>query len=68
QILSLTCDNASANDALISQLPTLLDAFPGAANRTRCFTHILNLVAKVILRQFDTPKKKADQALDDTAD
>ncbi|KAF4618847.1 hypothetical protein D9613_009691 [Agrocybe pediades] len=68
QILSLTCDNASSNDALISQLPTLLDAFPGAANRTRCFTHILNLVAKVILRQFDTPKGKADDAIDDAAD
>ncbi|KAF4622362.1 hypothetical protein D9613_009168 [Agrocybe pediades] len=34
KILSLTCDNASSNDALISQLPTLLDTFPGAANRT----------------------------------
>ncbi|KAF4612580.1 hypothetical protein D9613_012727 [Agrocybe pediades] len=68
KILSLTCDNASSNDALISQLPTLLDAFPGAANRTWCFTHILNLVAKVILRQFDTLKGKADDAIDDAAD
>ena len=36
----------------------LLQTFPGAANRTRCFTHILNLVAKCIMKQFDTPKKK----------
>jgi len=27
-------------------------------------THILNLVVKVILRQFDVPKAKADKALD----
>ena len=28
------------------------------------FTHILNLVVKVILRQFDVPKAKAGEALD----
>ena len=30
-----------------------------------CFTHIINLVAKSIIRQFDIPKGKADKALDD---
>ena len=64
QILSVTCDNASSNDAMIYALAELVVAFPGAANRTRCFTHILNLVVKVILRQFDLPKAKADEALD----
>ncbi|KAF8811403.1 hypothetical protein BYT27DRAFT_7089557, partial [Phlegmacium glaucopus] len=29
----------------------------------RCFTHILNLVAKSILKQFDLPKAKAGEAL-----
>jgi hypothetical protein len=48
---------------MIDTLAELLVAFPGAANRTRCFTHILNLVVKVILRQFDIPKSKADKAL-----
>ena len=60
QILSVTCDNASNNDTMIEHLSTLIESFPGAANQTRCFTHILNLVAKSILRQFDTPKKAAD--------
>jgi len=43
---------------MINHLATLLAAFPGSANRTRCFTHILNLVAKCIMKQFDAPKKK----------
>jgi len=49
---------------MIDALGELIVAFPGAANRTRCFTHILNLVVKVILRQFDVPKAKAGEALD----
>ena len=52
---------------MIDELKELLDIFPGAENRTRCFTHILNLVAKSILHQFDTPKAKADKALDAAA-
>lgn len=59
QILSVTCDNASSNDVMIDRLAELIVVFPGAANRTRCFTHILNLVVKVILRQFDVPKSGA---------
>jgi len=43
---------------MIDHLAILLEAFPGSANRTRCFTHILNLVAKCILKQFDAPKKQ----------
>lgn len=43
---------------MIDHLATMLDNYPGSANRTRCFTHILNLVAKCIMKQFDTPKKK----------
>jgi len=49
---------------MIDELSELLDDFPGAANCTRCFTHILNLVAKSILKQFDLPKAEADEALD----
>ena len=59
QILSVTCDNGSPNDVMINALAELVVAFPGAANRTRCFTHILNLVVKVILHQFDVPKSRA---------
>jgi SMC interacting uncharacterized protein involved in chromosome segregation len=53
---------------MIDHLANLLEAFPGSANRTRCFTHILNLVAKCIMKQFDTPKKKnthVDDGLDE---
>jgi nucleoside-diphosphate-sugar epimerase len=49
---------------MIDALAEILVAFPGAANRTRCFTHILNLVVKVILRQLDVPKAKGDEVLD----
>ena len=43
---------------MIEHLAVLLDTFPGPPNQTRCFTHILNLVAKSVLRQFEAPKKK----------
>ena len=52
---------------MIDHLATLLEAFPGSANRTRCFTHILNLVAKCIMKQFDAPKKKKNDG-DDSDD
>ena len=64
QILGVTADNASNNDKMIEHLAVLLDTFPGAPNQTQCFAHILNLVAKSILRQFEGPKKdKVAQAL-----
>jgi hypothetical protein len=59
---------------MINHLATLLAAFPGLANHTRCFTHILNLIAKCIMKQFDAPRKKkhdnnilADDEDDDVA-
>ena len=65
EILSITCDNASCNDTMIDTLSELLEHFPGAAHRTRCFAHILNLVAKSVIRQFDVAKGQADGALSD---
>jgi hypothetical protein len=47
---------------MIEELANLLDNFPGAANQTRCFTHILNLVVKSILAQFELPKSQANIA------
>jgi hypothetical protein len=47
---------------MIEELANLLDNFPGAANQTRCFTHILNLVVKSILAQFELPKSRANVA------
>ena len=49
---------------MVEHLATLVENFPGAANQTRCFTHILNLVAKSVLRQFDVAKKTADDPPD----
>ena len=52
---------------MINHLSEILTDFPGSPNRTRCFAHILNLVAKCIMKQFDTPKGKAtrlESALD----
>ena len=58
QILGITCDNASNNDTMVEALATIMSHFSGEANRARCLAHIVNLVAKIILRQFDMPKKK----------
>jgi hypothetical protein len=49
---------------MIDELADLLANFPGKANQTRCFLHIINLVAKSVIRQFDVAKGKADDALD----
>jgi hypothetical protein len=50
---------------MIDELVDLLPNFPGSANRCHCFLHIVNLIAKSLLKQFDVPKKSADAALDD---
>ena len=65
QILSITCDNASNNDTMVSELEKLLEVFPGESNRTHCFDHIVNLIAKSVIRQFDTPTVKGNEAFDD---
>jgi hypothetical protein len=59
QIISVTCDNASNNDTMVESLKDLLEVFPGESNRTRCFDHIVNLIAKSIIRQFDVSKARA---------
>ena len=64
KLFSVICDNASNNDTMIEELANLLDDFLGPANQTRCFLHILNLVVKSIIRQFDLPKSK--KMLDDS--
>jgi hypothetical protein len=46
---------------MIEELQDLIAAFPGEAGRTRCFTHIINLIAKSVIKQFDIPKKAGDE-------
>jgi hypothetical protein len=49
---------------MINELVNLLPNFPGPANRCRCFLHIMNLVAKTLLKQFEVPKKDMNAAFD----
>ncbi|KAJ6461781.1 hypothetical protein C8R45DRAFT_769070, partial [Mycena sanguinolenta] len=58
QVLSVVCDNASANDAMARALESRLVAFDAQKDRTRCFDHVMNLVAKSLLKMFDPPPKK----------
>jgi predicted CopG family antitoxin len=62
---SITCDNASNNDTMVDALKDRLEIFPGASNCTRCFDHIVNLVAKSVICQFDIPKTKGNESFDD---
>jgi hypothetical protein len=48
---------------MIEELALLLDNFPGPANQTRCFTHVLNLIVKSIIKQFNLPKVQANKVL-----
>ena len=55
---------------MIESLTNIISHFPGAVNRARCTAHIVNLVSKIILQQFDArkktkgPKKKSEKADD----
>ena len=57
KILGVTCDNPSPNNVMIDELETIIEEFGGDADRIRCFLHIVNLVARSMLKQFDIPKK-----------
>jgi len=63
QILSITADNASSNDTMITELADMVGHFGGKTAQTCCFLHVVNLVAKSLLKQFDVPKKQADEYL-----
>jgi hypothetical protein len=58
KILGVTCDNATANDVMIESMATIMSNFGSEANRVRCLAHIVNLVVKIILRQFDVSTRK----------
>ncbi|KAL0957211.1 hypothetical protein HGRIS_014896 [Hohenbuehelia grisea] len=65
KILSITCDNMSANDGMINELFKIVLWFEGQKDRVRCFAHIINLVAKSLLKQFDVPKGKEGDTMSD---
>ncbi|KAJ3574247.1 hypothetical protein NP233_g1903 [Leucocoprinus birnbaumii] len=71
KILGLACDNASANKTMTDKLVRHLPGFRGEKSRVRCFLHIINLVAKVILRQFECRKSSlgsSTEAVEDEGD
>lgn len=49
------------NDVLIEELANIVEGFPGEANQTRCFNHVISLVARSVVNVFDAPKKKCDR-------
>ncbi|KAG2030876.1 hypothetical protein BDR03DRAFT_819033, partial [Suillus americanus] len=53
QILSVTADNAALNETMVAELAELVLHFSGLTSRTRCFLHIVNLIAKSLIREFD---------------
>jgi len=65
QILGITGDNASNNNSMIQYLGNTLDDFRGSDNQTWCFVHMVNLIAKSILKPFDMQKSKKPQSFND---
>ena len=51
---------------MVRELEILVLTFGGSASHTRCFLHVVNLIAKMLIRQFDVRKGEADSALEDT--
>lgn len=49
---------------MIVELSNLVPAFPGESNLTRCFNHVLSLVAKTAIRVFDVPEADKANVLD----
>ena len=60
KILFVTCDNVSNNDRLVKEISKRLTKF-SAVNCTWCFAHILNMVAKSLLKQFDAKLNHMNQ-------
>ena len=58
QILGVTCDNMSNNDMMIENLVMIILKISGKVNQSQCLVHIVNLVAKIILCQFDKSKER----------
>ncbi|KAF9220503.1 hypothetical protein BS17DRAFT_639536, partial [Gyrodon lividus] len=62
-ILAFICDNTSNNDVMIERLAEHVPKFMGAASQTHCFLHVVNLVAKMLVLQFNTKKALEDDEL-----
>jgi hypothetical protein len=49
---------------MINELADRVAHFSGKNSQTCCFLHIVNLVAKSLIREFDTSKKQANELPD----
>ena len=49
---------------MVEKLSKKIENFPGEASRVCCFAHVLQLVAKNIIQQFDVPKENKGGHLD----
>lgn len=49
---------------MIEKMETKLKKFQGDGSRVRCFAHVVNLVARSVISQFDVPKSKENSASD----
>ncbi|KNF04359.1 hypothetical protein PSTG_02274 [Puccinia striiformis f. sp. tritici PST-78] len=66
KICGIVTDNASNNQTMIDQIKTYRwPRFKGETQWVRCFAHILNLIAQVILRPFGSHKRKKDTFTND---
>ncbi|KAE9399637.1 hypothetical protein BT96DRAFT_755904, partial [Gymnopus androsaceus JB14] len=52
-IISITCDNASANTSMLEKIAEILNEFRGKKAHVRCFPHTVNLTAKGVLKPFE---------------
>lgn len=59
-MISITCNNVSANTAMLCELEDLLEDFAGTRVHMRCFTHRTNLTTKGMLQAFKT-KQSSDR-------
>ncbi|KAJ3833428.1 hypothetical protein F5878DRAFT_510233, partial [Lentinula raphanica] len=57
-VISITCDNASANTAMLDELTMHIPTFMGRKAHVRCFAHTINLTAKGVLRPFEPVRSK----------
>lgn len=53
---------------MVDDLANCIPSFPSQAHQVSCFAHVVNLVAKSLLRQFDTPKKANGNSGNDEGD
>lgn len=53
---------------MTTKLAQVLPTFKGEPSRVRCFLHIVNLIAKAIIHQFDSPRGRQEAEEDEVED